>query len=134
MVAFFEALAPADLDRLDALYDADCRFKDPFNDVRGVPAVRRVFTHMFEALDGPRFVVREVVFEGAQCFLTWDFEFRLRRGGRLPIKVHGGSHLHFADDGRIASHVDYWDAAGELYEKLPLLGAPMRWLRRRAGG
>jgi len=30
-------------------------------------------------------------------------------------------------------HRDYWDAAGELYAKLPLIGAVMRWLRRRAG-
>ena len=36
-----------------------------------------------------------------------------------------------AADGRIARHRDYWDAAGELYEKLPLLGTLMRWLRRR---
>jgi hypothetical protein len=28
-------------------------------------------------------------------------------------------------------HRDYWDAAGELYAQLPLLGALMRWLQRR---
>jgi steroid delta-isomerase len=27
-------------------------------------------------------------------------------------------------------HRDYWDAAEELYEKLPLVGALMRWLKR----
>ena len=37
-----------------------------------------------------------------------------------------------ADDGRIRLHRDYWDAAEELYEKLPVLGHLMRWLRRRA--
>jgi steroid delta-isomerase len=33
-------------------------------------------------------------------------------------------------------HRDYWDAAEELYEKLPVLGALMRWLKqaRRANG
>jgi hypothetical protein len=41
-------------------------------------------------------------------------------------------HLRFAPDGRIAMHRDYWDAAEELYEKLPLLGGLMRWLKRRA--
>lgn len=30
-------------------------------------------------------------------------------------------------------HRDYWDAAEELYEKLPVLGDLMRWLRRQAG-
>ena len=34
--------------------------------------------------------------------------------------------------GRITLHRDYWDAAEELYEKLPLVGGLMRWLKRRA--
>ena len=46
--------------------------------------------------------------------------------------VRGGSHLVLAEDGRIRAHRDYWDAAEELYEKLPILGRLMRWLRRRA--
>jgi len=29
-------------------------------------------------------------------------------------------------------HRDYWDAAEELYEKLPGIGAFMRFLKRRA--
>ncbi len=33
---------------------------------------------------------------------------------------------------RIAMHRDWWDAAEELYEKLPVVGALMRWLKRRA--
>ncbi|MCA0424309.1 MAG: nuclear transport factor 2 family protein, partial [Proteobacteria bacterium] len=40
--------------------------------------------------------------------------------------------LRLAADGRIAEHRDYWDAAEELYEKLPAIGALMRWLKRRA--
>jgi len=44
----------------------------------------------------------------------------------------GASHLLLDADGRITSHRDYWDAAEELYEKLPVLGALMRILKRRA--
>ena len=46
--------------------------------------------------------------------------------------MRGASHLELADDGRIAWHRDYWDPAEEVYEKLPLLGGLMRWLKRRA--
>lgn len=49
------------------------------------------------------------------------------------MRIHGGSHLQLDPSGRILVHRDYWDAAEELYEKLPLIGALMRWLRRRAG-
>ena len=87
---------------------------------------------MFVALDSPRFVVRDIVAEGDQCFLTWDFLFRFRRFSRDEQIVHGGSHLRFDAQGRVALHRDYWDAAEELYEKLPGIGAFMRFLKRRA--
>ena len=34
--------------------------------------------------------------------------------------------------GLVTLHRDYWDAAEELYEKLPVVGAMMRWLKSRA--
>ena len=132
IVRRFEALSPADLPQLHTLYTDDAHFKDPFNEVQGVPAIQRVFEHMFVALDGPRFVIREAVCEGDQCFLTWDFLFRMRSLRRDEQTVRGSTHLRFAADGRIALHRDYWDVAEELYEKLPGLGALMRWLKRRA--
>lgn len=130
-VRLFEGLQPADLPRLGEFYAEQARFVDPFNDVTGLPAIRGIFEHMFRTVEGPRFVVREVVADGPRCFLTWDFHLRMR--GRSAL-IHGGSLLHFDAHGRVLLHRDYWDAAGELYEKLPVLGALMRWLKRQAGG
>jgi steroid Delta-isomerase len=47
-------------------------------------------------------------------------------------KVRGTSHLRFAADGLVCYHRAYWDAAEELYEKLPVVRSVMRWLKRRA--
>ncbi|MBL0918863.1 MAG: nuclear transport factor 2 family protein [Hydrogenophaga sp.] len=133
IVGFYESLSPAALDRLGEFYTDDARFKDPFNEVRGVAAIRGVFEHMYASLHEPRFVVTQRVVDGAQCFLVWEFRFRFRRfDTRTAQVVRGGSHLVLAADGRIADHRDYWDAAEELYEKLPAVGALMRWLKRRA--
>jgi steroid Delta-isomerase len=133
VVEFFELLTPVDVARVSEFYRNDARFKDPFNDVQGTSAIEHVFAHMYVALTEPRFVVRNIVAEGKQCFLTWDFQFRFKRfSPTVEQCVHGGSHIVFDDDGRIALHRDYWDAAEELYEKLPAVGALMRWLKRRA--
>jgi ketosteroid isomerase-like protein len=132
IVEFFESITPADAKRLGEFYAAEASFKDPFNDVRGVPAIEQVFAHMFVALDEPRFVVHHIVVQGDECFLTWDFLFRFRRLRSGPQVVRGATHLRFGTDGRITLHRDYWDAAEELYEKLPLVGALMRFLKRRA--
>ncbi|MCY1549579.1 SnoaL-like domain protein [compost metagenome] len=130
---WFESLTPGNLGQLEAFYSADARFKDPFNDVRGVPAITQIFKHMFVALHEPRFVVTQQIVDGAQAFLVWEFRFRFKRFDTVTEQViHGGSHLTLTEDGRISDHRDYWDAAEELYEKLPGLGALMRWLKRRA--
>ncbi|MEO6410198.1 MAG: nuclear transport factor 2 family protein [Burkholderiaceae bacterium] len=131
LVALFEGLTAADVARLGAYYADDARFKDPFNDAVGLAEVQRILGHMFVALEAPRFVVHEAVVQGDQAFLTWDFHFRFRRGDRAEQTVCGASHIVLDATGRIALHRDYWDAAEELYEKLPLLGGLMRFVKRR---
>lgn len=132
VVAFFEDLSPADLDRLDRVYCEDAFFKDPFNEVRGTAAIRRIFAHMYAQLQTPHFVVEHAVVEGHTCFVDWQFRFRAARLGPQEQVVRGASRLDFDPaSGKVRLHRDYWDAAEELYAKLPLLGALMRWLRRR---
>jgi hypothetical protein len=134
IVDYFQTLAPAGLGRLGSIYRDDASFKDPFNEVRGLPAIRRIYGHMFEQVDEPRFLIRSVLARGDDVFLTWDFRFRMKRfQAKITQNIHGATHLRLAPDGRIAMHRDYWDAAGELYEKLPLVGPLMRWLKARAG-
>jgi steroid Delta-isomerase len=132
IIEAFEGLQNADVERLGELYSADARFKDPFNEVQGVAAIQQVFRHMFVALREPRFVICDVVCDGDQCFLSWDFQFRMRRFRSDEQCIRGGSHLRLLPDGRISEHRDYWDAAEELYEKLPAVGSLMRWLKRQA--
>ncbi len=133
LVQFFEQLQRADVARLKDFYAAETFFKDPFNEVQGVAAMERIFAHMFEALDQPHFIVTGRVAQGQECFLVWDFRFRFKRFDRVTWQtVRGTSHLRFDDAGQVVFHRDYWDAAEELYEKLPGVGALMRWLKRQA--
>ena len=125
---FYETLTPASIAALDALYAPDARFKDPFNEVAGTAAIRRIFAHMFATAESPRFVVTYCIEQGEQAMLGWEFHFALR--GRA-LTVRGVTHLRFDAEGRVTLHRDYWDAAEELYEKLPVLGGLMRALKRR---
>lgn len=129
---FFETLAPPALARLDALYAPDARFKDPFNEVMGIGAIRGIFEAMYRQVSRPRFVITRSVSEGDHAFLTWEFVFFWKSDDSEEQTIRGATHIQFAADGRVALHRDYWDAAEELYEKLPVLGSLMRWLKRRA--
>jgi steroid Delta-isomerase len=133
IVQFFESLEPTCVAKIGDFYTEDAYFKDPFNEVRSVAEIQQIFSHMFVALEQPHFVVTDRVVQGQQCFLVWDFKFRFKRFDTVTLQVvRGTSHLRFAADGRIHYHRDYWDAAEELYEKLPILGSLMRWLKQRA--
>jgi ketosteroid isomerase-like protein len=129
----FEQLTADSVPQLLQLYAPDARFKDPFNDVRGLPEIERIFRHMYVALDQPHFVVTHQLVDGEQAFLVWEFRFRFKRSDTQTWQtVRGSTHLQLNAEGLITLHRDYWDAAEELYEKLPVLGSVMRWLKKRA--
>jgi len=114
------------LERLDEIYVEDCYFRDPFNELHNRDQVYKLFRAMLK-LKGMRFVVHETVEQPGKAFVTWDFFFQAlgKEHG-----IHGGSLLHFAEDGRIKRHVDYWDAAEGIYEKIPGLGLVLRQIKK----
>ena len=134
LVACWEGLTPARVAALGEVYAEDAYFRDPFNEVRGLPALQAIFSRMHETLDEPRFTIVETIREGDRAVLVWDFDFRIRAWKpRVAQRIHGLSVVRFGPDGRVAWHRDYWDAAGELYAKLPLVGPLVRYLARRMG-
>ncbi|MES2919395.1 MAG: nuclear transport factor 2 family protein [Pseudomonadota bacterium] len=128
LVAWYQTLSPASLARLPEFYTEEAYFKDPFQEFSSRARLRRVYEHMFETLQEPRFEVTGTVQEGTQAFLIWNMH--CRSGGRA-LTLHGSTHLTFAADGRVSRHRDYWDAAEELYEKLPVLGWLLRKLKKK---
>ena len=132
LAAYYEQLSPGNLERLGRFYAEQARFKDPFNDVVGVDAIKSIFRHMYDTVQQPRFVVHDTIVQGDKGFLVWSFHF-YSTGGRTARawEIKGGSHVQWGSDGRIVLHRDYWDAAEELYEKLPVLGGLMRYLKRK---
>ena len=132
LIRFFESITPESVSRFPEFYAENAWFKDPFNEVRGVGAIQRIFSHMFGQVDEPRFVVSEQVADANGAVLVWTLHYRSRGASKAEEHViRGVSHLKFDSDGKVAFHRDYWDTGEELYMKIPLLGALMRFLRRR---
>jgi steroid Delta-isomerase len=135
LIDFYQTLTPESVARFPEFYADNAWFKDPFNEVRGLPAIQRIFTHMFSQVAEPRFVITERVGAGGTApegvMLVWEFCCRVRRWGREEaMMMRGVSHLKFDSAGKVVFHRDYWDTAEELYMKLPVLGGLMRGLRR----
>ena len=125
---YLENLSLDTLNNLSLYVMQDVRFKDPFNDVCGADAMRRIFCHMFENIQNVKFRVYDMASEGQVCFMSWRFEGKLRN---RFWAFDGASVIHFADEGRVAEHIDHWDAGRDFYEHFPIIGTLLAFLRRR---
>lgn len=125
---FWETLRPETTGALRDLAVPDLLFRDPFNEIRGVDRVVAMLDHMFAAIGQPIFVARHVVAGDGIGFIRWDFDCRVR--GR-ELRIAGMTEIMLDQAGRVTSHIDHWDAAGQVYEKIPLLGGVLRQVRKR---
>ena len=127
-VRLWEEMTGAQIETLPALATPDVHFTDPFNDVRGIDALRRVMLKTLDDLPELNFVVTHRAWAGDLCLMRWDFDARTKGGRRFTII--GMSELTFAGE-KVARHVDHWDAGKQFYEQLPLIGGVLRMIRRR---
>ncbi|NKB44261.1 MAG: DUF2358 domain-containing protein [Alphaproteobacteria bacterium] len=130
-VQFYEALSPETVSNLNSVVHDDVRFKDPFNDVVGLSAYTALLDAMFRAAPDIKFEVRNCAYDGDTCFMRWTSQGTVKALGKDPWIIQGMSELQFAADGRVVSHIDYWDAAAQFYERIPVVGAILRFIRRR---
>ena len=123
-----ESLSPQTLENLSDYVVPSVRFKDPFNDVTGIEPMQRILKDMFDQVENVKFTVRQIMSDGNRCLMEWRFEGRLR--GK-DWSFDGTSSIVFSGDGRVQSHIDYWDAAENFHQHLPVIGSVIRWINGR---
>ena len=116
------------LGRLRDIAVAEVHFRDPFNDVTGLAWVQRLLEHTRRQVSALQFSVHDTAWSGSTAYVRWTMTGRVRVIG--DWQVEGISEIRFAEDGRVAAHIDHWDAASQFYAHLPLIG----WLLRRIAG
>lgn len=124
----FSNLTPERIHEFEQWVSVDVRFRDPFNDVRGLDQMQAIMQDMFERMSEPKFRVLEHTLKGDSGYIRWNFSGEVPVLGRLDVE--GVSRLQFNNQGLISEHLDYWDSA-PIYLKLPLLGALLRRLKAR---
>ncbi|MCF8483481.1 MAG: nuclear transport factor 2 family protein [Rhodospirillum sp.] len=129
-LAFWSGLTPLTLDRLETVTTDEVHFKDPFNDVVGREGFRAVLAHMFENTKTPTTTILHWGWGGPTVVLA-----RWRFSAVIPVlgnwRVEGMSDIRLGPDGRVVSHMDHYDAAEQVYARLPGLGGLLGLSRRR---
>ena len=86
---------------------------------------------MFVQVNEPVFSVSKSIVGDGEAILFWTFHFRFKGMGCKEVQsLEGVSHLELNTDGMVTLHRDYWDAAEELYSRLPVIGVLMRGLQK----
>ena len=128
-IRLFEELSTDRLEDIKRFVSADIHFKDPFNDLAGIDAFRRLLVKTLNDVKDPKFQVTHRAWSDGSLFLRWSFEGEVK--GLNHWTVQGMSEICFDEDGLISQHVDHWDASEQFYAKLPIIGTIIRLIRRR---
>lgn len=127
-IDFFSQLTPETLKHIDTIFANDAHFKDPFNDVTGIEAIRTVFSHMFATTEKPRFKIKHFATKNQTLFIQWDFSFSKNN---KHWRIDGCSMVSFNAKGEVQEHIDYWDPVEQIYRKINLLKPLMHFLTRQ---
>jgi len=128
-IRLFEELSFETIEGMEAFVCPNVRFKDPFNDITGIAVFRALLEKTLSDVSDPIFCVTNQVLDDKTLFLRWTFQGHVKGLGNWHVV--GMSAVRFDDHGKICEHIDYWDAAEQFYEKLPVIGGVLRMIKRR---
>lgn len=130
-ILFFENLnINTPIEEYKKVFDLNAQFKDPFHKVFGLEKIYKIFQDMYTKLDNPKFKIIEVISEDKIIYIKWDFEFKFKNKSKQE-SFEGISRVEFNNEGKAISHIDYWDSAENLYEKIPILSFFIKLIKKK---
>ena len=112
------------------VYAENAYFRDCFREVQGVDNLEKYFISSTETFHECTFDIQDVASHGGNYYYRWIMNLILKRNKDDKLQAVGMSHVRYDKNGKIIFHQDYWDT-GIIYEKIPLLGSIITWIRNR---
>ena len=124
----FSQLTPDNLSGIADLLSDEIVFSDPFNVTCGRDNFIRIFQHMFDVTENPKFEILDLSFSSRAGYIKWRLTGKVKRWRRISINITGMSEVISDESGLITAHYDHWDSASQLLVFIPVLGLPTVWL------
>jgi len=115
------------------IYAADVWFRDPFKEIHGEPEFEAYLLRGSTGVAQYSMEWSDVASHDGDYYFRWVMTLKLKRDGKNdpPTLNNGVSHVRFGADGKVIFHEDYFDAATFLYEKIPVIGGGIRFIKNR---
>ena len=115
----FADLNKDNIDDFDNLVSNNIIFADPFNNVKGLKNFKKIFYHMLDNVKEPKFSIVDYAQNKDHVFLKWKMTFHAFKAMQT---IEGMSDITLNKEGKVLSHLDYWDSLNGIYIKLPFIG------------
>ena len=115
----FSNLNKENIKNFDDLVTRDIIFIDPFNNIKGLDNFKNIFYHMFDTVEEPKFDIVDYAQNKDHIFLKWKMTFYAFKASQT---IEGMSDITLNKEGKVISHLDYWDSLNGIFIKLPFLG------------
>ena len=126
----FNQGGPFTEEQLQTTYANTVVFEDPLHRVEGLRALQIYFAELYQHVEECRFERLDCWVSQNTAFVSWKMYLtHPRLNGGKNFVVPGLSQLQCGD--RIFLHRDYFDLGNMFYERVPVIGAVNRWLRRQ---
>jgi hypothetical protein len=112
------------------VYAENAYFRDGFREVQGIENLEKYFLSSTETFHECTFDIQDVASHEGNYYYRWVMNLVLKRNKDEKLQAVGMSHVRYDKKGKIIFQQDYWDT-GVIYEKIPLLGSIITWIRNR---
>jgi hypothetical protein len=115
------------------VYAADVYFRDPFKEIHGEAGFEAYLLRGSASVAQFSIDWRDVAESKGDFYFRWVMSLKLKRDGKnKPAALTPGiSQVRFGPDGKVIFQQDYYDAGTFLYEKIPILGGEIRFIKKR---
>ena len=129
---FYRDMSADSIAKINQVYANNVVFRDPAGEVRGLEALHAHFVELLKDVHVCRFDFEQTLACEDESALFWKMTIAARKlnSGR-EYTVAGASRLIFDGEDKVRLHHDYFDMGALVYERLPLIGATTRALKRR---
>jgi len=113
-------------------YANDIEFIDPLGEVNGIDNIIKYYKNLYENVVSIKFETVNEFERGEESVFVWQMHLVHKKvGSGAPILVEGVSVFRF-ENGKAVYHRDYFDLGTMIYEKIPVLGSLIRWIKEKA--
>jgi hypothetical protein len=114
------------------IYAPDLYFQDPFKELQGEQPFEDYLLRGSAATAQFSLEFKDIGESEGTYYFNWIMTVKLHRDKKKapPTQTPGISQVRFGADGKVIFQHDFYDAGGFLYEKLPILGGGIRFVKK----